>query len=67
MCQESVLRASDTFSLAYLTLRDIDCEDQQFAHSRRNRCYANEISPFESTTLFKLCAGDFPSRWPNAD
>lgn len=30
------------------------------AASGGNRCYANEFSPFESTTLFKLCAGDAP-------
>lgn len=66
-CVRRVLKTSDTFALTYLTLRNVRCEDQRLAHSGRNRRYANEFSPFESTTLFKLCAGDFPSRWPNAD
>jgi len=48
-------------SPSYLTLRNIGCEDR-LTRSGRNRCYANEFSPFESTTPFKLCAGDFPSR-----
>lgn len=60
--KKSFESSSDTFPLAYLIPRNIDHEDQWLAISGRNRCYANEFSPFENTTLFKLCAGDFPSR-----